>query len=91
MLGPEPEWKETDMVLLQEARAEGLTYKQIGEKFGISDQIAFARLAKMKPPRHKNVRMIRQYENRWDLIESYGKTLSEASEAAATPVDVTVR
>lgn len=29
-----------------------------------------------------------KYENRWDLIESYGKTLSEASEAAATPVIV---
>lgn len=69
-------WIDVDVHALEAARAEGLSFKAIGERFGVNEQIVASRLrgstkgqqeSKNRPVAAKVMRT----ENRWDLISNF--------------------
>ena len=77
------QWKEGMVSEIRSMRERGLSYREIGEQFGMSGHTAMRRLngSYSEPRRNFASFQVKECENRWDLIESFGSLSSEKLEA----------
>lgn len=78
-LGPDVQYKTIDMKLLKEMKDEGYTNGQIAELMGVSDTLIRQRLKGnwLEPKRFASAK-VREYEGRWDIIDSYSTSIQQA-------------
>ena len=84
-VGPDGFFKRGDFEEAKRLKAAGLTQQEIGDRLGIS-QVAVSyqlRGGRTKKPQHKTA-LVRDHENRWDLITGAVATLREANQAVTT-------
>lgn len=68
------QWKEGDIKEMQAMRDQGLSYREIGEKLGMNGHTVIRRInGKFSEPKRNYASFrVKEHENRWDLIESFG-------------------
>ena len=81
-------WRNIDVQKAKELQAQGYSSDAIAAVVGGSRRTVSRRLLDGKTEPDRKWSNVGSYENRWDLIESYGKTISEANAAAVSPVTV---
>ena len=83
---------ECDAGPLQRDREAGLTYEQIAAKYGLTRNTVQRRimnpLTRTDRRIHEKAQLVRQHENRWDLIEAYLNTMEEAEGIVSLPSPV---
>lgn len=74
---------------LKKFRAEGLTYREIAEKYGFSTQVIWDRLHGNADPQHgKIVKAVRECETQWSLIQSFVDSVKHPEVPAREPLQV---
>lgn len=92
-LGPEGFYKRGDFKEAKELRAQGLTQQEIGDRLGIS-QVAVSyqlRGGNKTLPKRTMSGIVREHENKWDLITGALATLNEANLAVADAASQSAR
>jgi hypothetical protein len=90
-ISPESRLLKANVPALKLDRASGLSYAKLAEKHKLSVQVVWDRLHDNPDPQHgKIVKLIREHEDRWDLIESFIQTMSvdQVPQEAAKPLEV---
>jgi hypothetical protein len=82
-LSPIQRWKEADTEGIRADRKSGMSYRQISEKHGVSSQIVWDRVNLDRQQAGRVANLVRQHENRWDLLAGCAETLEEANEAVS--------
>jgi hypothetical protein len=85
-LGPSGFYKRDDFEETKRLRASGLTLQQVADHLGISQVAVSYRLrgGNKSLPKQTKSGMVREHENRWDLISGAVATLTEANTIAKT-------
>lgn len=79
---------QVDVEKVKRLYEQGLTMDEIGERMNVDRHTISRRLKGLYVKAARTISSeVRQYEGRWDLIESYYRTLQSADIAAATPVE----
>lgn len=91
-VGPKCSWKDTDLQKLREAKAQGKTYREIALENNINLATAYNTIAgnRVKGKKSEFTELVRSYEDRWDLIDAYVATMTEADIAADSPAEAFV-